>query len=392
MNNNTEKPNIEDLEGLEEMVPVVESRDPIVVGITHGDLNGVGYEVILKSLNNKEITELLIPVIYGSAKIAVYFQRRLALEEFTFNSATSAAQINKKRINIVNITNQEIKIESGKSSQQSGELAVMALEQAVQDIKKGLLEVVVTAPINKDNTQQAQFNFPGHTEFFANHFGIKSEDCLMFMIHDKLRIGLVTNHLPVNKIAAALNKDLIIRKIRTMNQSLQRDFRVVKPKIAVLALNPHAGDNGFLGDEEKNIIEPAISHCYDKGVMVYGPFAADGFFGAGKQYCFDGILSMYHDQGLAPFKTLSDSAGVNFTAGLPIVRTSPAHGTAYDIAGKGEAAPTSMMEAMFLACDIYRNRKAYNQMYENPLKVGLAKEIIGEEKVDETIDPFAEDL
>ena len=392
MNNNTENPILEDLEGIEEIVPVVDSRDPIIVGITHGDLNGVGYEVILKSLNSREITELLIPVIYGSAKIAVYFQRRLALEDFTFNSVTSAAQINKKRINIVNITNQEIKIESGKSSQQSGELAVLALEQAVQDIKKGLLEVVVTAPINKDNTQQAQFNFPGHTEFFADHFGIKSEDCLMFMIHDGLRIGLVTNHLPVRKITSVLNKELIVRKIKVMNHSLQRDFRVVKPRIAVLALNPHAGDNGFLGDEENHIIEPAIRHCYDKGIMVYGPFATDGFFGSGKQHYFDGILSMYHDQGLAPFKTLSDGAGVNFTAGLPIVRTSPAHGTAYDIAGKGEASSTSMQEAMFLACDIYRNRKNYDQLYENPLKIGLAKEIIGEAKVDETIDPFAEDL
>ena len=388
MNNTPEKPVFE---FAEETATVVESREPIVVGITHGDLNGIGYEVILKSLNNKEITDLLVPVIYGSAKVAVYFQRRLALEEFTFNSTTSVAQINKKRINIVNISNQEIKIEPGQPSQQSSELSIIALEQAVADIKKGLLDVIVTAPINKENAQGNRFNFTGHTEFFADNFGIKNEDCLMFMIHDGLRIGLVTNHLPVNQIATALNKELIIRKIKIMNHSLRRDFGIIKPKIAVLSLNPHAGDNGFLGNEEKNIIEPAIADCCNKGMMIYGPYAADGFFGTGKQYHFDGILSMYHDQGLTPFKALSESEGVNFTAGLPIVRTSPVHGTAYDIAGKDEASPTSMMEAMFLACDIYRNRKSYDQMYENPLEIGLSQKIMGTGKEDESIDPFAED-
>lgn len=390
MNNNPEKPIFEFAEELE-VAPVVESRAPVVVGITHGDLNGIGYETILKSLNNKEITDLLIPVIYGSAKVAVYFQRRLALEDFTFNSITDAAQINKKRINIVNISNQEIKIDPGKPSQQSGELAIMALEQAVKDVKKGLLNAIVTAPINKDNAQGERFNFSGHTEFFANHFGVKNEDCLMFMVHEGLRIGLVTNHLPVNQIAPALSKELIIRKIKIMTQSLRRDFGVVKPKIAVLSLNPHAGDNGFLGNEEKTMIEPAIANCSEQGMMVYGPYAADGFFGSGKQYYFDGILAMYHDQGLTPFKALSEGGGVNFTAGLPVVRTSPAHGTAYDIAGKGEASPNSMMEAMFLACDIYRNRKSFDLMYENPLKIGLAQEIIGTYKDDETIDPFAEE-
>jgi len=388
MNNTPEKPIFE---FAEEAATVVESREPVVVGITHGDINGIGYETILKSLNNKEITELLIPVIYGSAKVAVYFQRRFALEDFTFNSVTNAAQINKKRINIVNISNQEIKIESGKPSRLTGELAVMALEQAVGDIKKKLLDVIVTAPVNKDNAQGEHFNFSGHTEFFADSFGIKHEDCLMFMVHERLRIGLVTNHLPINQIASALNKDLIIRKIKIMAQSLRRDFGVVKPKIAVLSLNPHAGDNGFLGNEEKTMIEPAIANCYEQGVLVYGPYAADGFFGTGKQYHFDGVLAMYHDQGMTPFKALSESEGVNFTAGLPIVRTSPAHGTAYDIAGKGEASSTSMMEALFLACDIHRNRKSYNLMYENPLKIGLAQELIGTAKEDESIDPFAEE-
>jgi len=387
-NNNPEKPVFE---FAEETAPVVESREPVIVGITHGDINGIGYETILKSLNNKEITELIVPVIYGSARVAVYFQRRMALEEFTFNSITNIAQINKKRINIVNISNQEIKIEPGKPSKQTGELAVIALEQAVGDVKKGLLNAIVTAPINKDNAQGDHFNFPGHTEFFANSFEIKPEDCLMFMVHDRLRVGFVTNHLPINKIVPSINKGLISRKIKIMEQSLRRDFGIVKPKIAVLSLNPHAGDNGFLGDEEKTMIEPAIADCYGQGVMVYGPYATDGFFGTGKQYHFDGILAMYHDQGMTPFKALSESEGVNFTAGLPIVRTSPAHGTAYDIAGKGEASPTSMMAALFLACDIYRNRKSYDLMYENPLKIGIAQEIIGTVKDDETIDPFAEE-
>jgi 4-hydroxythreonine-4-phosphate dehydrogenase len=394
MNNNTnntnkiEKPVFEFAE--EAASVVVESREPVVVGITHGDINGVGYETILKSLNNKEIIDLLVPVIYGSAKVAVFYQRRLELEDFTFHSTASAAQINKNRINIVNIYNQEIKIEPGQPSQLSGELAVMALDQAVEDIKKGLLEAIVTAPINKDVTQGSHFNFSGHTEYFANRFGVKSEDCLMFMVHDELRIGLVTNHLPVNKIAATLNKELIIRKIKIMEQSLRRDFGIVKPRIAVLSLNPHAGDNGFLGNEEKNIIEPAIAACFEKGMTVYGPYASDGFFGTGKQHHFDAILAMYHDQGLTPFKALSESEGVNFTAGLPIVRTSPAHGTAYDIAGKGEASPTSMMEALFLACDVYRNRKSYDQMYANPLKIGIAQEVIGTGREDENIDPYAD--
>jgi len=388
MDNNTEKQNFE---SSEERKTVVESREPVVVGITHGDVNGVGYEVILKSLNNREITDLLVPVIYGSAKVAVYFQRRLALEDFTFNSVTNAVQINKKRINIINISNQEIKIEPGKPSQVSSELAVMALEQAVNDIRKNLVDVIVTAPINKDNTQAGHSNFSGHTEFLADHFSIKSEDCLTFMIHGNLRIGLATNHLPVSQISSTLNKNLISRKIKIMNQSLKRDFRIVKPKIAVLALNPHVGNNGFLGNEEKTIIEPAIGECVEQGILVYGPYSSDSFFGTGKQYYFDGILAMYHDQGLTPFKTLSESEGVNFTAGLPIVRTAPTHGTAYDIAGKGEASPTSMMDALFLACDIYRNRKAHDMMYENPLKIGIAQELIGEEKVDETIDPFAEE-
>jgi len=388
MNNTPEKPTFE---FAEETTTVVESREPVVVGITHGDINGIGYETILKSLNNKEITELLIPVIYGSARVAVYFQRRLALEDFTFNSIMNAAQINKKRINIVNISNQEIKIEPGKPTKQMGELAVMALEHAVGDVKKGLLDVIVTAPINKDGSHGEHFNFSGHTEFFADSFGVKHEDCLMFMVHDKFRIGLVTNHLPINKVASTLNKGLIARKIKIMNQSLRRDFGIVKPKIAVLSLNPHAGDNGFLGEEEKTMIAPAIADCSEQGVMVYGPYAADGFFGTGKQYFFDGVLAMYHDQGMTPFKALSESEGVNFTAGLPIVRTSPAHGTAYDIAGKGEASPSSMMGAMFLACDVYRNRKSYDLMYENPLKIGIAQELIGAAKDDENIDCFADD-
>lgn len=379
-----------DFEFSDELTVTVESREPIVVGITHGDMNGIGYEVIMKALYNKEMLSMIIPVLYGNPKALNHFRKLLGMEDLQYNQIPHAGQLHRKRINLVNVSEQEVNIETGTSSSLAGELAVKALEQSVADLKKGTIGAVVTAPINKENIQGPNFNFSGHTEYFANRFNVKEADTLMFMIHDNLRIGLVTNHLPLSQVPTAIDKGLIVHKIRIMNKSLERDFGVRKPRIAVLSLNPHAGDNGFLGSEEKKIIEPAISECFNKGILVYGPYAADGFFGSGKAALFDGILAMYHDQGLVAFKSIAEGEGVNYTAGLPVVRTSPAHGTAYDIAGKNAASADSMTEAIFLAIDIFHNRKAYDEIYSNPLKIGLAQEMIGAPKTDESIDPFAE--
>lgn len=382
--------NIE-LNFIEETTDLVEVREPVAIGITHGDVNGINYEVIIKALQDKEMISLVTPIVYGSSRVMNYFQKLVRVPDFQYYIAQNATQINRKKINVVNIYDQEIKLEPGKPSEFAGTLAVRALDQAVSDLKKGTINAVVTAPINKNATQGENFNFPGHTEYFADRFETSEADTLMFMVHDDLRIGLTTNHLAVNEISGALSKDLIIRKIRVMNNSLMRDFGIVKPRIAVLSLNPHAGEEGFLGSEEKTIIAPAIEQCYNKGILAYGPYAADGFFGSGNYRRFDAVLAIYHDQGLVAFKSIAEGKGVNFTAGLPIIRTSPAHGTAYEIAGKGEASGDAMLEAIFLACEIYRNREVYKEMNQRPLKIGIAQEMTGgAPKYDETIDPFAE--
>ncbi|MDR0363638.1 MAG: 4-hydroxythreonine-4-phosphate dehydrogenase PdxA [Bacteroidales bacterium] len=369
----------------------VEVREPVVIGITHGDINGVNYEVIIKSLYDKEILSLITPVIYGSSKVLNYFQKQLHAVDFQYFVMQNTTQLNKKKINIVNIFDQEIKLDIGKSNDFAGSLAVRALEQAVNDLKKGIIKAVVTAPINKSNVQSKDFNFSGHTEYFADRFNTPEQDTLMLMVHDNLRIGLITNHLPLNEVSKSLSKDLIVHKIHVMDDSLMRDFGIVKPRIAVLSLNPHAGENGFLGSEEQDIIEPAIKQCFDKKMLVYGPYAADGFFGSGNYRHFDAVLAMYHDQGLIAFKSIAEGEGINFTAGLPIVRTSPAHGTAYEIAGQNAASHASMQEAIFMACEISQNRDIFLQMNKNPLKLGIAQEITGYTRVDETIDPFAEE-
>lgn len=362
---------------------IEEKRRPII-GITHGDMNGVGCEVILKALYEKETVDLFIPIIYGVSKVVSTFRKNLGLEDLMINVIQTAANVNRKRINLMNIYDKEVKIEVGQQVPLAGVLAATALEQAVADLKKGQLDAVVTAPINKHLMQTSKFNYPGHTEFFADKFNVSLSDVLMFMIFDNLRIGFVTNHLPMKSVANAINTDLIVHKAMIMNKSLQYDFGIMTPKIAILSLNPHAGDNGFLGDEEQKIIIPAIEKCREKGLMVYGPFSADGFFATDYRY-FDGILAMYHDQGMIPFKALSFGEGVNFTAGLPIVRTSPAHGTGYDIAGKGTADEQSMKNALFLARDILNKRAQYNEMYKDPMKIGIAAELMGVAKEDESI-------
>ncbi|HPS63736.1 MAG TPA: 4-hydroxythreonine-4-phosphate dehydrogenase PdxA, partial [Bacteroidales bacterium] len=318
-----------------EQQPEKEKR--VRIGITHGDVNGISYEIIIKTLQDQRLMELYTIVVYGSSKVASYHRKVLNINDFNFNLVKKADQAHPRRPNIVNIHDEEIKIDLGKSTAIAGELSFLSLEAATDDLMKNNIDVVVTAPINKKNIQMPGFAFPGHTEYFASKFN--TENYLMLMINNVLRIGVVTGHIPLGKVRETLTGEMILKKIQVMNHSLMRDFGIVKPRIAVLSLNPHAGDDGLLGTEEKTIIQPAIDKAYGQDILAFGPYPADGFFGSSNFKNFDGILAMYHDQGMLPFKLLSFDEGVNFTAGLPVIRTSPAHGTAYDLAGKNEASP-----------------------------------------------------
>lgn len=339
----------------------------IKVGITHGDINGVGYEVILKVLEDARILELCTPVVYGSAKIASAYRKALQLENIPFVQVGNGAEAHPGANNIVNVVPEDLKADPGVSSDIAGKAALAALEAAVADLKAGNIDVLVTAPINKANIQSEEFTFPGHTEYLEAAAGNGSK-ALMILCNDSLRIALVTTHMPLAKIPEAITKEEILSKLETFHRSLQRDFGIRSPRIAVFSLNPHAGENGLLGSEEKDIIIPAINEARERKIMAFGPYASDGFFGAGRFVRFDGILAMYHDQGLTPFKALAMDNGINFTAGLPFIRTSPDHGTAYDIAGSGEASPESMRSAIYAAIDIYRNREADAAAHQSPLR------------------------
>lgn len=339
----------------------------IIVGITHGDINGIGYEVIIKCLSDAKINEICTPIVYGSSKVASYHRKALNIENFSFNLIRSAKDANSKRANIINCTNEEVKVDPGKSTLEGGKAAFDALERAVSDLKKGEIDVIVTAPINKQNIQSKDFNFAGHTEYLQQKF--ESEQVLMFMISDSLKIGVVTGHIPLSQVSENIKSKKILQKLRAMNRSLLEDFGIRGPKIAVLSLNPHSGDGGVIGNEEINEIIPAIKMARDEKIMALGPFSADGFFGSGNFAKFDAILAMYHDQGLIPFKSLTFEDGVNYTAGLSVVRTSPAHGTAYDIADKNLASPDSFRKAIYLACDVFKKREEYKQLKANPLLV-----------------------
>ena len=337
----------------------------IRVAITQGDTNGVGYEVILKVFSDPNILELCTPIIYGSPKIASYHRKTLNLE-VPYTIINHAEEARDGRVNLLACFDDEIKIEMGQPSQEAGAAALKALDRAMTDYRSELYDVLVTAPINKATIQSPGFHFPGHTEYIETSVG-EGEKALMILMNETLRVALVTTHLPIKDIAKAITKEGIVEKATIFHKALKRDFRISSPRIAVLSLNPHAGDNGLLGSEEKDIILPAIEELADKGIQAFGPFAADGFFGSGAYDRFDGVLAMYHDQGLAPFKTIALESGVNYTAGLPIVRTSPDHGTAYDIAGKGVADENSMRQAIFTAIDVFRNRKFYDEPLQNPL-------------------------
>lgn len=335
------------------------------VGITHGDTNGVGYEIILKAFAEQTMFEVCTPVVFGSAKIGNYHRKALGIEtQFHFvNSAKDAVD---GRLNLVNCFDNDVNVEFGRTSQEAGRAAYWALEAATEALKNGEIDVLVTAPICKNAIQSPDFNFAGHTEYLANRIGEGNEP-LMVLANDVMRVALVTTHLPISEVAAAITKENVAKKIRQLNKSLQHDFLISAPRIAVLGLNPHNGDDGVMGHEEKEAIAPAVQEAVEQGIQCFGPYPADGFFGAGMFSHFDAVLAMYHDQGLAPFKALSMDNGVNITAGLPYVRTSPDHGTAFDIAGCNKASEASFRQAIYTAIDIHRNRKADDEARKNPL-------------------------
>ncbi|MBO4752857.1 MAG: 4-hydroxythreonine-4-phosphate dehydrogenase PdxA [Bacteroidales bacterium] len=338
----------------------------IRLGITHGDINGIGYEVILKTFSDSRMLEFCTPVLYGSSKVATYHKNQLSLhQDVNINTVHDAAEALEKKFNVVNLTDEEVKIDIGRSTEIAGELSRKALDKACKDLKEGKIDVLVTAPINKKNIQSPTFDFPGHTEYLSHQFGSSS---LMMMVCESVRMGIVTNHLALKDVPTTLTHNLLVDKLMLMNESLKRDFGVPMPKIAVLALDPHAGDNGVIGDFDMKVLKPVIEEMQGKGVLAYGPYPSDGFFGSREFFKYDGVLALYHDQGLIPFKLMSFWEGVNFTAGLPYVRTSPAHGTAYDIAGKDKASEQSFRNAVYLACNILRNRHEYDQLTENPLR------------------------
>lgn len=339
----------------------------IKVGITHGDVNGVGYEVILKTFEPEEMVNLCTPILYSSPKVAAY-HKRLNESQTNFAVRNSADNAEEGILNIVNcFGDEEIKIEMAKSTEDAGKAAFVSLERALNDYSEHKFDVLVTAPINKNNIQREGFRFPGHTEYIEEKVGEGSK-ALMILMKGGLRVALATTHLPISEVPSAITRDLLIEKLTILNDSLHRDFMIDNPRIAVLSLNPHCGDGGLLGKEEQEVIEPVVKEMFEKGIRCFGPYPADGFFGSGNYSHFDAILAMYHDQGLAPFKALAMDDAVNYTAGLPIIRTSPAHGTAYDIAGKGVASEGSFRQAVYTAMDIFRNRHHYDEARTHPLQ------------------------
>lgn len=353
------------------------SEETIRLGISQGDINGIGYEVLLKCFSDSRMLEGCTPILYGSSKVASYHKKMINATDFPFVNIRSAEQAEAHKFNILNIVQEEIKIDVGQPTEIGGKLAAMSLDYACHDLMQGKLDAIVTNPINKKNIQSENFNFPGHTEYLTKKFG--AEESLMIMTCHDIHIGIMTNHLALSQVPQVISRDLILRKLKVMDSSLKRDFGIRMPKIAVLALNPHAGDRGLIGTEDDEIVAPAIREAFASGILAFGPYPADGFFGNGSIRDFDGVMALYHDQGLIPFKLMSFTEGVNFTAGLPYVRTSPAHGTAYEIAGKNKASAQSFRNAVFLAQDIIRNRREYDAISSNTLRKARRDNIVDED-------------
>ena len=343
---------------------MVKKAENIIVGISIGDLNGIGSEVVLKTFEDTRMLELCTPVIFANVKIVSFLKKELKLD-VAIHGIDKLEQLVVGKINVLNVWREGVNLEFGKNDDVVGSYAIKSFVAATKALKEGLVDVLVTAPINKYNIQSEEFKFPGHTDYLDKEL---EGDALMLMVHDDLRVGLLTDHVPVNEVAKHLNEKLISSKIKTIIQTLKQDFEIEKPKVAVLGLNPHSGDNGVIGQEEEKIIKPALKKLFESGNMVFGPFPADGFFGSAQYEKYDAVIATYHDQGLIPFKTLSFGNGVNYTAGLNKIRTSPDHGTAYEIAGKGVANHESFKEAVYLAIDIYNKRNDYQELTKNPLK------------------------
>jgi len=343
---------------------MVKKAENIIVGISIGDLNGIGSEVILKTFEDTRMLELCTPVIFANVKIVSFLKKELKLD-VAIHGIDKLEQLVVGKINVLNVWREGVNLEFGKNDDVVGSYAIKSFVAATKALKEGLVDVLVTAPINKYNIQSEEFKFPGHTDYLDKEL---EGDALMLMVHDDLRVGLLTDHVPVNEVAKHLNEKLISSKIKTIIQTLKQDFEIEKPKVAVLGLNPHSGDNGVIGQEEEKIIKPALKKLFEAGNMVFGPFPADGFFGSAQYEKYDAVIATYHDQGLIPFKTLSFGNGVNYTAGLNKIRTSPDHGTAYEIVGKGVANHESFKEAVYLAIDIYNKRNDYQELIKNPLK------------------------
>jgi 4-hydroxythreonine-4-phosphate dehydrogenase len=343
---------------------MVKKAENIIVGISIGDLNGIGSEVILKTFEDTRMLELCTPVIFANAKIVSFLRKELNID-IAIHGIDKIEQLVVGKINVLNVWREGVNLELGKNDDVVGSYAIKSFVAATKALKEGFVDVLVTAPINKYNVQSEEFKFPGHTDYLDKEL---EGDALMLMVHDDLRVGLLTDHVPVNEVAKHLNEKLISSKIKTIIQTLKQDFEIEKPKVAVLGLNPHSGDNGVIGQEEEKIIKPTLKKLFEAGNMVFGPFPADGFFGSAQYEKYDAVIAMYHDQGLIPFKTLSFGNGVNYTAGLNKIRTSPDHGTAYEIAGRGVANHESFKEAVYLAIDIFKKRNEYQELIKNPLK------------------------
>lgn len=348
----------------------MDKSEKIVVGISIGDFNGVGIEIILKTFLDKRMFDFCTPVLFGSAKLITAYKKNMDIN-LIFNGIRQVDGALQGKFNVLNLWKEEFEVNLGTPTAASGKFAFLSLEAATNALAKGEIDLLVTAPINKDNIQSEEFHFPGHTEYLESKLNGES---LMILMADSLRIGLITGHIPVSKVAASITPDLIKKKVAILYKTLVQDFAISKPKIAILGLNPHCGDHGVIGNEDDEIIRPTIAEIQNEGKLVYGPYAADGFFGSENYKNFDAILAMYHDQGLAPFKALSFGEGVNFTAGLDKVRTSPDHGTAYDIAGKDEANINSFKEAVFSGIQIFKTRTEYKSLTENALKNTQPKE------------------
>lgn len=353
-------------ENKKEQIKEVSGLPLVKVGISIGDINGISPEVIMKALGDNRILLDCMPVIYGSTRVFAHYKKVLDDKEFNYQTVKSAEEAKPRKINVINAWNDDVTVDMGKPTETSGKCAFEALEMATKDLAAGKVDVLVTAPISKEAMGKMGFSFPGHTEYLADLAG--EEDALMLMVSSTMRVGLVTTHIPLKEVSEALTIDRIEAKIKALEASLKKDFGILRPKIAVFGLNPHAGENGKMGSEEQEAIIPAIGRARNEGILAFGPFPADGFFGSHSKSEYDGVLAMYHDQGLTAFKALAFDEGVNFTAGLPIIRTSPDHGTAYDIVGQNVASGDSMRNAIYLAIDVHRNHVMEREITQNPLQ------------------------